>query len=127
MPSIDLHAHMVPPHVLELTNGGDWHGLKAEKDGEGNVFLVKDSRRFGIDPKSMWTPEQRLADMDSIGVDVHVLSTWVQLYNYDWSVDRCLAIAKDFNDYAAELCRQWPQRFRGFSTLPMQDVNAALR
>ena len=29
MPSIDLHAHMVPPHVSELANGGDWHGLKS--------------------------------------------------------------------------------------------------
>ena len=126
MPSIDLHAHMVPPHVAELTNGGDWHGLKAEKDGEGNVFLVKGSKHFGIDPKSMWTPEQRLADMDSLGVDVHVLSTWVQLYNYDWPVEACLAVSKDFNDYVAELCKQWPQRFKGFATLPMQDVNAAI-
>jgi aminocarboxymuconate-semialdehyde decarboxylase len=72
------------------------------------------------------TPEQRLAEIDSLGVDVHVLSTWVGLYNYDLPLEVGAATAKDCNDYVAELAKTWPQRFDGLATLPMQDVEAAI-
>jgi aminocarboxymuconate-semialdehyde decarboxylase len=64
--------------------------------------------------------------MDSLGVDVHVLSTWVGLYNYDLPLEVGAATAKDCNDYVAELTKTWPQRFAGLATLPMQDVETTI-
>jgi hypothetical protein len=29
-----------------------------------------------IAPRAIWTPDQRIADMNSLGVDVHVVSSW---------------------------------------------------
>ena len=38
--------------------------------------------RQALPPRARWTPEERLADMDSLGVDVHVLSPYSGFYNY---------------------------------------------
>jgi hypothetical protein len=46
--------------------------------------------------------------MDSLGVDVHVLSTWVGLYNYDLPLEVGAATAKDCNNYG-ELKRAMTQ------------------
>ena len=126
MASIDIHAHILPRHIAELTNGGDWHGYTLRTgDSAGNV-LTRQGKDAQVIPKLMFTPEQRLAEMDSLGVDVHVLSTWTRLYNYDLPTSDCLAIARDCNDSLGELVKQWPTRFMGIGTLPMQDVNAAI-
>ena len=126
MASIDIHAHILPRHIAELTNGGDWHGYTLRTGDSAGSVLTRQGKDAQVIPKLMFTPEQRLADMDSLGVDVHVLSTWTRLYNYDLPTSDCLAIARDCNDSLGELVKQWPTRFMGIGTLPMQDVNAAI-
>ena len=126
MASIDIHAHILPRHIAELINGGDWHGYTLRTGDSAGSVLTRQGKDAQVIPKLMFTPEQRLADMDSLGVDVHVLSTWTRLYNYDLPTSHCLAIARDCNDSLGELVKQWPTRFMGIGTLPMQDVNAAI-
>jgi aminocarboxymuconate-semialdehyde decarboxylase len=125
MTSIDIHAHIMPHQATDLANGGEWHGYTMQT-GDGQNVLTRRGKEAHLIPKMMFTPEQRLADMDSLGVDVHVLSTWTRLYNYELPTGDCLAIAKDCNDSLGQLIKQWPDRFMGLGTLPMQDVNAAI-
>jgi aminocarboxymuconate-semialdehyde decarboxylase len=125
MRSIDIHAHIAPGKAVQLKEGHDWHGFTKIQQG-GRHLLARDSRRYGLHPNYLWTPEERIANMDSLKVDVHVLSTWVGLYNYDLPAEVGTATSRDCNDYVAELSRQWPQRFAGLATLPMQDVKAAV-
>lgn len=125
MRSIDIHAHIAPGKAVQLKEGHDWHGFTKIQQG-GRHLLARDSRRYGLHPNYLWTPEERIANMDSLKVDVQVLSTWVGLYNYDLPAEVGTATSRDCNDYVAELSRQWPQRFAGLATLPMQDVNAAV-
>ena len=117
MRSIDIHAHIIPGQISEIRNGGDWHGFTYEE--AERAFLVRDAGRNWLHPKLLWSPEQRLAEMDSVGVDVHVLSTWTQLYNYDLPVEVCTATSRDCNDYVAELVKQWPERFSGLPILQL--------
>ena len=64
--------------------------------------------------------------MDSLGVDVQVVSPYVGLYNYQLDAAIALATSRALNDEIAEMTRAWPQRFAGLGTLPMQDVKAAV-
>ena len=51
MRSIDIHAHLWPQSYLRAAAKGDaWHGLKGELGAQN--------------PKTSWTPAQRIADMD---------------------------------------------------------------
>ena len=126
MRSIDVHAHNIPRCVVNLKDGEDWHGFTVEKGGMGRVNIVGGNRRGWLHPMMIWSPEERLADMDSLGVDVHVLSTWVGLYHHDLDADICIATSRDCNDDVAQMTRTWPDRFSGLATLPMQDVKAAV-
>jgi len=126
MRSIDIHAHIAPRNAIEANKGGEWHGFTVEQDDSGQTSLTRGSSRTRLHPKLLLTPEERLAEMDSMGVDIHVLSTWTQLYNYDLPTEVCVATSEDCNNYVAELVKAWPERFAGLATLPMQNVEAAI-
>ena len=118
MRSIDIHAHITPEGCLKaMREGTGWHSLSAEQV----------ARRFrGYTPRGMWTPEERLKDMDSLGVDVHILSTHSFMYCYDGDAAAVTEMDRECNDYVAQLTKDYPQRFAGLANLPMQDIPAAV-
>ncbi len=116
MRSIDIHAHITPTaFVNAFEKGEDWHGITANEAY---------NQRYN--PKTSWTPEERIADMDSLGVDVQVLSTNAFFYSYDKDAGIVAAMARECNDHVAELVKDRPDRFSGFCTLPMQDISASI-
>lgn len=115
MRAIDIHAHQEPQCFQRaIRNGQSWHGLTAGSD------------EADIDPMETWTPEQRIDDMDSLGVDIQVVSTSSAFYKYELDPAITLAIARDCNDEVHQLTLDHPDRFKGFATLPMQDTRAAI-
>ena len=125
MRSIDIHAHIAPLAASHLPEGQTWHGF-TRQEMNGRQFLVQGDKRQWLHPAYSLTADERIAYMDSVNVDVHVLTTWVGMYNYDLPGDVGAGIARECNDYVAELTRSHPDRFAGMATLPMQDVNAAV-
>ena len=77
-------------------------------------------------PRNAWTPEQRIADMDSLGVDVQVVSTNVGFYQYDRNLTTTIAIARDCNNEVQQMTMDYPGRLAGLATLPMQNIKAAI-
>src|SRR5499426_3378755 len=127
MRSIDIHAHLTPQCFWHATeNGGDWHSIRREKDARGSDVALVGGKPQPLPPRAKWTPEERLADMDSLGVDVHVVSPYVGFYNYQLDTPVATATSRATNDEIAGMVRTWPQRFAGLGTLPMQDVKGAI-
>ena len=127
MRSIDIHAHLTPQCFWRATEGGgDWHSLKRERDAKGAEVLVAGDRRGHLPPRSSWTPEQRIADMDSLGVDIHVVSPFAGFYNYELDTSIAIATAVETNDEISQMAKTWPDRFAGLATIPMQDPKAAV-
>ena len=116
MRTIDIHAHITPEAFINAARKGEmWHGMSGAQSSIQNY-----------NPRTMWTPEERLADMNSLGVDVHVLSTNSYFYNYDRDSLEVTAMARECNDYVSQLTKDHPDRFSGFCALPMQDVPASI-
>jgi aminocarboxymuconate-semialdehyde decarboxylase len=127
MRSIDVHAHLTPQCFWRATeNGGDWHSVKREKDARGAEVAVVGGRPQPLPPKTRWTTEERLADMDSLGVSMHVVSPYVGFYGYHLDAKLATATSRATNDEIAEMVRARPDRFAGLGTVPMQDVTAAV-
>ena len=127
MRSIDVHAHVTPQCFFRAADSGEsWHGVRLEKDAQGQELLVSGAQRSRLHPKSRWDPHKRMADMDSLGVDVQVVSTYGGLYNYHLEAEAAIATSMESNDEVSEMAKAWPHRFAGLATLPMQDVKAAI-
>ena len=127
MRSVDIHAHTTPQALFAaVDSGSDWHTINLERNAKGQEMLVIGPQRAAIAPKMRFSPEMRIADMDSLGVDVQVLSTHSALYNYHLDIDVTTATSKEANDEVAEMVNERPDRFAGLATLPMQDVGAAI-
>src|SRR6266487_784621 len=127
MRTIDIHAHLMPQCLWKTVDAGQsWHGSRFEP-GAGLGAVVRDGKRIPIQsPKLRFTPEERLQDMDAQGVDVQVISIHTPLFGYDLDPAQGRQLARDVNDEIATMARQWPDRFAGLATLPVQDVGAAV-
>lgn len=127
MKHIDVHAHLAPQLLWQaLDNGEDWHGMRHEAHGELE-FIVGHGKRILINsPKIRYSPEQRLADMDAEGTDVQVVSIHTPLFPYHWETAEAIQASKEVNDEISAMTKQWPDRFAGLATLPVQDVDAAI-
>jgi aminocarboxymuconate-semialdehyde decarboxylase len=127
MRSIDVHAHVVPQCLWRTVAAGkDWYGTRYEA-GDGAAFMTTAGKRSRLPlPKTRFTPEERLADMDAQGVDVQVLSIHMPLVGYHLDPAQGRQLARDVNDEIAAMTRQWPTRFAGLATLPLQDVSASI-
>lgn len=113
MRSIDIHAHLTPQCFIRAMEAGrEWHGIQP-----GTMRIA---------PRAVWNPEQRIADMNSLGVDVHVVSTGAGFYFYDWDAQTVAAMHHECNDEVRQMTVDYPDRFKGFAQIPMQDVRAAI-
>jgi aminocarboxymuconate-semialdehyde decarboxylase len=64
--------------------------------------------------------------MNSLGVDVHVVSTGAGFNYYDWDAETVAAMHRECNDEVHQMTMDYPDRFKGFAQIPMQDVRAAI-
>lgn len=106
MPRIDTHHHMVPPDSLKLLReaGIDDAGGRAMPD---------------------WSPEGSLETMAELNIATAVLSVSAPGTTFKPAAADAAAVARDLNDYAADVVAVRPDRFGFFATVPMPHVDAA--
>ena len=100
---IDIHHHLLPPkYVAELSQH-----VKGENP-----------------PR--WSPASSIEDMDKNGIATSITSLMQpQVWFGDVALGRRLA--RESNDYAATIARDYPGRYGTFATLPLPDVEGSLR
>jgi aminocarboxymuconate-semialdehyde decarboxylase len=127
MRTIDIHAHLVPQSLWRAVDAGrEWYGFRHES-GQGLGIMLGNGKRTSFSsPKVRFTTDERLKDMDAQGVDVQVVSIHTPFFGHHLDAGQGLALAREVNDEIAGLTRQWPRRFAGLATLPVQDVKAAI-
>src|SRR5919197_5684059 len=127
MRTIDIHAHLVPRSLWRAAEAGrEWYGFRHEP-GDGIGTIVGGGKRTSFSsPKVRFTPEERLQDMDAQGVDVQVVSIHTPFFGYHLDPAQGRQLAREVNEEISARARQWPRRFTGLATLPVQDVNAAI-
>jgi len=127
MRAIDIHAHLVPKSLWQAADAGkEWYGFRHEP-GDGVGTMVGDGKRTHFaSPKVRFTPEERLKDMDTQGVDVQVISIHTPFFGYHLDPAQGRQLAREVNDEIAGMAKQWPHRFAGLATLPVQDVKTSI-
>ena len=84
------------------------------------------ARKTGQKPLMEWTPAKAIEDMDRDGVATSITSTSEPSVWFGDDAAAC-KLARECNDYAAHLMADYPGRFGMFATLPLPDVDGALK
>jgi aminocarboxymuconate-semialdehyde decarboxylase len=142
---IEVHAHLI---LSGLMGQAGTYGPEMEIDDQGRSLLrvgavttptttrelqeavLKDpgrAREIGAEWQARVSdPALRVAEMDSIGVDVTLVSISPLLYLYWAEPEIGARFSRAANESMAAYCAPYPDRLFFMATLPMQDPPAAL-
>jgi aminocarboxymuconate-semialdehyde decarboxylase len=124
--TIDVHAHILAEDTMRMiAKEAPSLGLRLTPiDHDFAVFELM-GVAYKPYPRGAWDLEQRFKHMKEAEVDMHVLSNTPQtfLYNADASLNATVAALQ--NDQIAKHVKDYPDRFYGLATLPMQAPDKA--
>jgi predicted TIM-barrel fold metal-dependent hydrolase len=108
MGRIDVHHHLLPPFYVKA--------MEKEIAASGR-------------PVPQWSPEMSLEVMDKSGVATSILSPHYHLVtdSLNDKSERARALARQHNEYAAQLVKDHPGRFGVFAAVPLPDQEATLK
>jgi len=114
MPIVDIHNHVTPRRFRDAIEAtGEWHTLGPDV-GELHI------------PKFSIAPEDRIAEMDAMGVDMHCLTINTGFFQYGLPIETAKVVARECNEELMTIVRGHPDRFTALASVPMQDVPSAI-
>lgn len=124
---IDMHMHFFPLTLLEYIKK---HGNKIDLSLEvrNGQEYVRHVQGFSYPLfKKLYDYEEMLRSLKETGIDMAVLSVQPGCFYYFLDKEKGLLIARLCNDWIAEFCGKHTDRFLGMATLPMQDIDYAVK
>ena len=124
--TVDIHCHCQNYPVTDM--------MKAEAERTGHVALafgnpltkeVNQQQLVDIRPK-MQSLDERIADMDRMGVDIQAISVPPYQFYYWAEPELAREATRQLNDSLAENVSRHPDRLVGLGTLPMQNTELAV-
>lgn len=127
---IDMHAHYVPPRILDvLRDKGRRYGISV-MDGAAACPCLKFDH--GLQPRPFFArlledEDRRIAMLDDIGIDRQVLSMWADIFGYGMPAEKSRAWHRLLNESLSATTARHPGRFSWFASGPMGDAADAAR
>jgi aminocarboxymuconate-semialdehyde decarboxylase len=124
--AVDLHCHVHTPVADELAAQTGKPGADPiTRYGNPRTQEHQQKLRAALDRK-LTSIDQRIADMDGMGVDVQAISTSPLQYYYSVEADLGRRISRTINERLAEIVGAHPDRFVALGTVPMQAPELAV-
>lgn len=128
MKKIDIHTHIMPekmPNWFNKFGYGDFIWLEHHKPCCAK--MMKGDKFFREIESNCWEPKDRIIDMDKTNVNIQVLSTIPVLFNYWAKASHGYETSRFLNDHIASCVDLYPERFWGIGTVPLQDIDMAIK
>jgi aminocarboxymuconate-semialdehyde decarboxylase len=122
----DVHAHCIPEELVDMLRvDGPEYGIEVVADEKGESAVIAGRVRLAPFRSILGDTTARLATMDATGVDVQVISSWVDLTAYALDPERGAAYSRRVNQILADHAGTHPDRFLALGTVPLQGPEQA--
>ncbi len=119
--NIDVHAHITSRELLKIG------GYDVEEKGD-DCFVIHSGPKHAVTVNGeMFSTKRQLETMRKQGIDKRVICNGPSWMGTEKSGEEAATWNRLNNEYIAECCREMPDRFIGFCTVPLDDMDAALR
>jgi aminocarboxymuconate-semialdehyde decarboxylase len=125
---IDIHTHILPREWPDLDAKYGYAGfVRLEHHKPCCARMMIGGKVFREITDNVWEPKRRVEEMDRAGVTIQALSTVPVMFSYWAKPNVTLELSRILNDHIAEVVRDYPTRFVGLGTIPLQDAELAAR
>lgn len=125
---IDIHNHIVPESFPPYAGKGvnvPWPSMSAAHACHKHVMISGKLYRTVSD--GCWSVPRRIEDMGPMGVSRQALSPMPELFSYWLALEDAKVMARYLNEQIAAMIALAPERFIGLGTVPLQDVDCAMK
>jgi aminocarboxymuconate-semialdehyde decarboxylase len=125
---IDVHAHYVPPQLIEAIEArGKEIGVRLAPSAGSAPGLHFD---YGFKvrpffPRLVEPVAARRAWLDAQGIERQIVGTWPDIFGYGLAADACVAWHRMLNDTLAAWCADNSDRFAWIASVPLIAAEAA--
>lgn len=123
---VDIHCHLGIPAADALVRERYPGPPPGINDFTSPKTMEVNRAQFAAIGRTLNTVDQRLADMDRLGIDIQALSPSPGQYFYFTDPDTGRDAARAVNDGIAAAVAAHRDRFVGMGTVPLQDVRLAV-
>lgn len=128
MLKIDVHTHILPRDIPTWKDRFGYGGfISLDHYKPCCARMVRDDgTQFRDVEENCWDPMKRIEECDAADVRVQVLSTVPVMFSYWAKPQDGVEISKFLNDHIADVVSEFPLRFVGLGTVPLQDTRLAI-
>ncbi len=126
--SIDIHTHILPEHIPDFKGMFGYGGfIHLDHHKPCCAKMMVDDKFFREVEDNCWDPKTRMSECDHHHVDVQVLSTVPVMFSYWAKAADALQVSRFLNDHIAGIVHDYPNRFVGLGTIPLQNPDLAIK
>jgi aminocarboxymuconate-semialdehyde decarboxylase len=115
---IDLHCHFIPPALLDrIASDGGAHSITVTDDERVSFAGKRSTQKF---PPGMRDLTDRLQRMDAQGVDLQIISAWMDFAALELAAADGAWLARSLNELNIEAIAPHGDRFRAMAAVPLQ-------
>ena len=128
MLKIDIHTHILPEKIPAWKEKFGYGGfINLDHHKPCCARMMTDGKFFREIEANCWEPKVRMNECDQFGIHVQVLSTVPVMFSYWAKPAHALDVSRFLNDHIAGIVAEYPKRFIGLGTLPMQAPDLAIK
>jgi aminocarboxymuconate-semialdehyde decarboxylase len=122
--SVDIHCHTLCEPAEAMVRAANLPSPRHRHDNPATAAATAE-HQSRVRPQLL-SLEQRLSDMDAMGIDVQAVSPSPDQTYYGLPADLAIAATRLVNDNIADIMGKHPDRFAGLGTVPFQAPELAV-
>ena len=125
---IDMHTHIIPEKLPDFSKKFGYDGfIHLLHHKPGAARMMKGDRFFREIQSNCWDAALRIEEYRKFNTQYQVVCTIPVMFSYWAKPEHCLDLSMFLNDHIAALAADQANHYIALGTLPMQDVDLAIK